>query len=645
MVQQRMADSDAKVAALKRAMSNPFVGFSAAALLDHLIKCRRLFREGAAGTRFYAKFTSVCNSSGTGKTRAVLQLRDHHVPVVYINLRPVSDSLNYPPSDDEIAPLLKRSTDTATQFFLSCIILFRALFQQLLVEFIQRSPDSAQRSAADFVEMVTKWNDDFTADVSLENQNRREFLGAVRDLHTEMAKGSPSDTHAALLKHDHNQLCQFLETFRMENESPSKDTAPPIPSGSPMLVIAIDEPQELTEPRGGHNDAYSPFHLLGRAIKVFSESRSPGPDAWVVFLSTNSKVTHFAAPAVIRMYALTFSIFITLTDLADPSQRVLNEGQLIFPPFCLLQWDTFDEPKNVLSVGNYEDTISFGRPLWKSVNSLELYRKPEAMSKFALTKLINSDVNRINLISNEMALAVLGQRFAIDFLFGAWEAVPFVDTSVASHMRVLTSTTEDRSWQYTTYPSEPVLSNAAAQFMYMEEQTVSWLSRTLVQTIFDGLVDAGEVGELISRLLILISRDFAAILNYRIQIAGDSPKSRSPPLSQRFPSSHGDFFPYLRPVPLLDVLDILLGLEWLSECREDIVSAFKRAYISASHWNVLSKDIGPLLNVTASDWLKSYFLCGVAVQCHHDQPLIDKVVPILFLDAAGQYASISAPKD
>ncbi|THV07003.1 hypothetical protein K435DRAFT_418125 [Dendrothele bispora CBS 962.96] len=409
----------------------------------------------------------------------------------------------------------------------------------------------------------------------------------------------------------------------MENEDPSKNTAP----DSPMLVIAIDELQELTEPRGRHDNAYSPFHLLGRAIKVFSESRSPGPDAWVVFLSTNSKVTHFAAPAVIH-----------------PSQRVLNEGQLIFPPFCLLQWDTFDEPKNVLSVGNYEDAISFGRPLWKSVNSLELYRKPEAMSKFALTKLINSDVNRINsaqMISDEMALAVLGQRFAIDFLFGAWEAVPFVDTSVASHMRVLTSTTEDRSWRYTTYPSEPVLSNAAAQFMYMEEQTVSRLSRTLVQNIVDGLVDAGEVGELMSRLLILISRDFAAILNYRIQIAGDSPKSRSPPLSQRFPSSHGDFFPYLRPVPLLDVLDILLGLEWLSECKEDIVSAFKRAYISASHWNVLSKDIGPLLNVTASDWLKSYFLCGVAVQCRHDQPLIDKVVPILFLNPAGQYDGMS----
>ncbi|THV07002.1 hypothetical protein K435DRAFT_418124 [Dendrothele bispora CBS 962.96] len=119
IVQQGMGDG--KVAALKRAMSNPFVGLATAALFDHLINCRRLFREGATHTRFYAKFTSVCNSSGTGKTRAVLQLRDHHVPVVYINLRPVSDSLNYPPSDFEIAPLLKRPTDSAAEFFLTSL--------------------------------------------------------------------------------------------------------------------------------------------------------------------------------------------------------------------------------------------------------------------------------------------------------------------------------------------------------------------------------------------------------------------------------------------------------------------------------------------------------------------------------------------
>ena len=39
---------------------------------------------------------------------------------------------------------------------------------------------------------------------------------------------------------------------------------------------------------------------------------------------------------------------------------------------------------------------------------------------------------------------------------------------MTSHLRVCIKTTEDRLWSYTTYPSEPILSCAAASLLYVK---------------------------------------------------------------------------------------------------------------------------------------------------------------------------------
>jgi hypothetical protein len=56
----------------------------------------------------------------------------------------------------------------------------------------------------------------------------------------------------------------------------------------------------------------------------------------------------------------------TLTDFTDISQRVYDHGLELFPPFSALHWDIFApsiDELDVLSVGSYQDAISFGRPL------------------------------------------------------------------------------------------------------------------------------------------------------------------------------------------------------------------------------------------------------------------------------------------
>jgi len=228
------------------------------------------------------------------------------------------------------------------------------------------------------------------------------------------------------------------------------------------------------------------------------------------------------------------------------------------------------------------------------------------MTRFAITKLTCHSSLRDDIPVAAM-LAVLSQRFALGVVFGSYGTIPFISESVASHMRYLHSTTDDCSWQYTEYLSEPVLSHAAATLMHKNTGSLSSYFYILEEVIRSGLIDAEEIGELLGKLLFLISRDYAAILAYNIEDSEPLPNDILPPTHRSIPFPRLDtpFFPYLRPVPLLDVLNILFGLNWLStpwdSTEEDpnakarqIKSAFGRAYISCSHWLVSEEDIGPV---------------------------------------------------
>ncbi|KAK7461510.1 hypothetical protein VKT23_008684 [Stygiomarasmius scandens] len=603
-----------RASALRDSMDAVFVGQSATALFSYLVDCQNQYKK----SKYYAKFTSVCNSSGTGKTKAILELSNSTV-LVYINMRPTTDYENYPPRDDEIARLFEMNFRTAYQYHRSCLRIFRALFQQLLAELSQllrQSPD-------DFTDMFHRWNER----IAPAYQDRETFFEAVGQLYRQMATDS-GDGLALALVTDYRRLCELFKSF---------------PGVGPAVVIALDETDELTKWRGGSDDGYSPAHILGEVIRGYSTWGSSA-EIWVVFSSTNTGVDHFVAPAApVVTHAL---------------QRVFENGSLLFPPFSTLQWDIFATPPeelDVLSVGSYNDAIGFGRPLWKSVASI--YEMPESMTRFAITKLTCQSFQSFQTgeaIPDVAMLAVLSQRFALGVLFGSYGTIPFISKSVASHMRYLHSTTDDCSWQYTEYLSEPVLSHAAATLMHKNKGSLSSHLRILIQEIRSGLIDAGEIGELLGRLLFLISRDYAAILAYDIKVSEPLPDDLLPPTHRSipFPCLDTPFFPYLRPVPLLDVLNILFGPDWSStpwdKHEEDpdakerwIKFTFGRAYISCSHWVVMTKDVGPA-TTSAENWLKGHFLCGSAVQCHHNQPLIDAVVPIMLLDDKGQYLGMTS---
>lgn len=173
----------------------------------------------------------------------------------------------------------------------------------------------------------------------------------------------------------------------------------------------------------------------------------------------------------------------------------------------------------------------------------------------------------------DQALAVLSQRFALNVAFGHPESVKFIDTSISSFMRICISITDDRMWRFTSYPSEPILSSAAATVMHGGGGTnIVRCLQVLNQKIRSGMINRGARGELVCRLLLLLGRDYT-------------------PEAPIITSTSIPTVPYCRPVRLLDYLVTTFGFQ--RDFDQDVRNAFDDAYINFSHWVSLKDNIQP----------------------------------------------------
>jgi len=370
---------------------------------------------------------------------------------------------------------------------------------------------------------------------------------------------------------------------------------------SPQLVIAIDEAHLLRQLQ----DTYLPSHILCRTISVFSKSQW-GVSNWVIFASTTSKVADFSAPAHIHA-----------------SLRIHEGGLLLFPPYSLFDWDQRAPALSRIDlddVAQFGYIAKFGRPLWYSL--IESGVAPQVILATAYSKLCHSQGSD-KYIRNQM-LAVLGQRFILDVCVGSYDSSEFQQTAVSSHLRVCLGTTEDRTWQETAYPSEPLLSCVAAQIMYEQPAasvglpTVNIALHHLQEAIVSRLISqgppgqTGQAGELVSRLLYLMGKDLAIR------------KHDVPPIQD----SSSELLD-CKPLPVTEYLDVMFGLDNLNDAKK----IFEGWYINFSHWVPMSKNIKfegkPSERASGMEtWVARHWARTSAVQCYHPQPSFDQVIPM-----------------
>ncbi|KAG9082438.1 hypothetical protein FRC06_005070, partial [Ceratobasidium sp. 370] len=671
-----------------------YIGTAAGDLYRHLGQLQHEFVSKP--NLYYAKFCSIVQSSGVGKSRALIELKDQGAIVVYLNIRSKEGGSPYPDRDEVPAKILTEGIKELSekQYNRRCTAILTALLRVLKMFLLNFWKACGTRERV--VEIWSQHMCDMTSN------SRRIFFLEVEKVYEEIMKGfgkAPAQNNAlptgstAQLNIAHRQsageepsappmapssgagpastaprmmtpsssaeLAELAskdqpgaasatknpksgdKTPRLHGESAMKEAytqliqaLPEIfntRSNSPSLVIAIDEAHPLRDPQTN----FLPSHIFSRAVSALSQIHVEVP-FWFVFASTTSKVADFSAP--VDMYA---------------SLRVSIGGKLLFPPYYDFGWDQHAPAPSEVEpekVARFSHIVRLGRPLWYSL----------ADSNMLVSQVLNTAGQKLcgkpqfEVSDLHQALAVIGQRFLLDICLGSHDWIKFHHVGVSSHLRVCLWTSQDRKLMETSYPSEPLLSSAAAQLLYplgvpsTSNTFLGVLGTALGQlkvAVTRRIVDQGLRGELVSRVLFLTAKDIA-IRKYH-----ESHATPPVPASASLTSMPEELLD-CKPLPVIEYLTVLFGENKLDQKARDLFSGW---YVNFSHWigmdeiiafpapvdkpasndNPASKDnpaseqqaeFNPVTEM--QEWLLCLWTRTAAVQCFHRQVSFDKVIPM-----------------
>ncbi|KAI6033362.1 hypothetical protein EDC04DRAFT_3034547 [Pisolithus marmoratus] len=201
---------------------------------------------------------------------------------------------------------------------------------------------------------------------------------------------------------------------------------------------------------------------------------------------------------------------------------------------------------------------------WKSI--LELHNV-EGLVTLAMSKLCGATANK------NLPLVTISQRFCLTLTLGHCEACKFAVSAVASHLRICISITEDRNWIFTTYPSEPFVSCAAAGLLHVGRNLYTFLD-ALEEKILSGMVDISKSGGLAGRLLWLLAKDLHVRRTFPfygpVIPAGDRHKWNSELTDCRM-------------ISVVEYFCFVFGENFWDVTGKEAKDAFKDAFVNFSH--------------------------------------------------------------
>ncbi|KAG9089296.1 hypothetical protein FS749_001444 [Ceratobasidium sp. UAMH 11750] len=625
-----------------KAWGVPFVG-PAAELLRQAMDQMNTKRRDAN----YANFLPIVQSSGMGKSRTVDELA-RRVFTLSFNLRPTTDHTGYPRGDPDVLKGLSAWSRTARQLRSRHCIFFEQLFkavyevlqglptfdsQEELAEYFRtwleinketlyrrvceecekqeanptRSPDADQPPTIRAEDSTTAAST-LTKPLESQNQGESNEPEALRSVSmaNELSQESTSSNRSDSVNSPEWRAAQALiELIRQKSGVQSsgeldlrtdKDPGTPRPV---WLHIYFDESHPLTSDTTVPEDGQirTSYQVLCSVINRFRTL-----DLFVVFLSTNSRISVYSPPQ---------SLFW--------SNRVINQKTSgVQAPFCELVFDQWGQNQHLLfeNVHTLQEVckprfmVRFGRPLfWTRYESGDSEVKGTIVS-FARAKLAGTQDGTLN---DNGQLAVLGARIGLSFDRSRMEARLKEDRLIEGHMRVAFSVPEHREYIYADALSEPILAEAGAQLMHMNEMWDEF-PRVLFDWCNRGLIDKGERGELLARLLLTKAHDHIIRLI--------SPELRPPP-------------GFTRPILLSHFLEALVGEEnkdKIFSARPNNVpngltlaeSVLGKARLNFTHW---AKAGDSSVVTDEATWI-AMARC-LAWQCFDNQSEIDLITPLM----------------
>ncbi|SOV08629.1 uncharacterized protein UDID_17676 [Ustilago sp. UG-2017a] len=546
----------------------------------------------------YLKGTSIVQSSGTGKTRMVLELGGL-APLLYVCVR---------------RKKLSESTSIANGY---------PLAEENLYEFFDNSTKNSEASydlqvavflGAWFAELTSRLEKCITA------EDKYASLSQLNDF------GGPG----------HRQRHPFFREVIAGARS-KLDDALLRAKNHPLVFVAFDECVELIVERTGSSDGEvskdNQLNSLRRAWHhlLQLERETDHVSFWLVLLSTNTDAARLIEQ-----------------KKGQASLRAREKDPL--PVFVGLGFDVLRSEKRMLAspkeVCKAHQVCSYGRPLWDSLPRKDWW-------DIAVLKLLGA--KKFDASDAALCYNVLASRLALQLIPTHSES--FMETaSVNRHMRILREVVQHRDLKIDS-PSEPALAVAAAIVMSAtpeDQQNVPPTTRyaQLIDTFtkhclpsLDTQCLKGSQGEFIARFVLMAAWDAAKLP--ALSVKGD----------KRYPaevfSTPVDLQAYLKKLATLDEPDeVLLDHKLKEACNtvRDRLDAHRtagishddpvKAWVNFTHFDALPEGI----RVISPDYLWYCWKRGVALQMAHGQAGVDGIIPVFVGGLSQRFRTSTSPE-
>jgi hypothetical protein len=344
----------------------------------------------------------------------------------------------------------------------------------------------------------------------------------------------------------------------------------------------------------------------------------------LVFVDTVSRICNFAIPVANEkcptMFELPVSLDRRAADINQQEEIIQNhmEGNSsdrfvekvarhkLFDPFWRVEC-------MYLSDGDSNDlrqVFKIGRPLWNAY--IESGMKLSMVLELAVAKLSRGSYTKSASYAStnyrfHASMAICGIRFGM-FTF---TSSSLASDLVANYMAICVSISTQRNDLMICYPPEPILAEAAARLCLSMNDSGEMNFAHYVNVLDDlktamalGTVNAGDRGELIGRIVLLIAKDISS-------------------------KKHNPAGLFSDPVPLKVFLDCLL------RSTKDLptLGHLENSLISFTHFGLCEYD------PTAEKTLKDFYRNRTAIITKKNYAAVDLVIPLL-LPASQVYGFI-----
>ncbi|KAH8103417.1 hypothetical protein BXZ70DRAFT_925519 [Cristinia sonorae] len=627
----------------------------------------QLLCEYLSKKNHYARYTSIIQSSGTGKSRTAIEL-GKLVLEIYLCLAPEGSTV-YPPPDVclrewLLAKLTQKEVALRMQAYIyaSLVVLrdhlsmvgvietpttsleqFRRLAAKLHSEMTDEDPAPRQHFFDKVLTKAIQFENAVKTQQKLELEARQkqkerearqkqEIQQEQKEQSEEPVQSAKNDTTPVIscdnMKPHHiRDAWQELEDLL----HPAKDL-----DGHVLVVFVFDEARHLFNPKA--KEEWSPWSELRRVMRALRDF-----PAFSIFLSTEAMFSDLSPPPD-----------------HDPSGRIQHLQLNTFQPFVGTGLDHFADPIagddsiSLDEVVQDAHMVTLGRPMVATRYKCGDNDVRSMIVPFCAEKVVGCAIDSIPVppkLSQSIAFACGASRLPLDFRADSL-ARKEEERQVKSHMRICLGTTAGGRHMVTTSPSEPMLAEGS---IYALTKCGSSLADALCETLNSTLVDVGERGELLAALLLLLASDNSRMLAcsetpqppkpepdgppkkkarlepYTTAGRSSTPVSEARPLStltailtpKKRIISVVNFLTHLLP-PGLAVPDMKPSRRMVGDQSPLLKDAFATGKIWFNHFIKVAD-----FSVVTQDFLWGYLVRGAAIICANNMLAVDIIIPVL----------------